>query len=92
MVLVFRTLYHGDIHLHKDSRKYLKQFSNYRADTYITEITIFNVQRAITPKNMLIRVRVLMFCTLSHDALHLCEFLSNYLKQFPTYRADTSTW
>ena len=44
------TSYHGDIHLHNVSRKYLKQFSSYRADTYITDITIFNVQRAITPK------------------------------------------
>ena len=50
MVLVFCTSHHGDIHLHKVSRKYLKQFSSYRVDTYITEITIFNVQRVITPK------------------------------------------
>ena len=47
---MFCTSYHGDIDLHKVSRKYLKQFSSYRADTYIKEITIFNVQRAITPK------------------------------------------
>ena len=38
------------IDLLKVSRKYLKQFSSNRADTYITDITIFNVQRAITPK------------------------------------------
>ena len=31
-------------------QKYLKGFSIYRVDTYITEITIFTVQRAITPK------------------------------------------
>ena len=43
MVLVFCTSHHVDIHLHKVSRKYLEQFSSYRADTYITEITIFNV-------------------------------------------------
>ena len=35
MVLVFCTSYHGNIHLHKISRKYLKQFSSYRVDTYI---------------------------------------------------------
>ena len=50
MVLVFCTLYHGDIPLHKISSKYLKRFSSNRADTYIKENTIFNVQRAITPK------------------------------------------
>ena len=33
------------IHLHKVSKNISKQFSSYRADTYITEITIFNVQR-----------------------------------------------
>ena len=38
------------IHLHKVSRKYLKQFSSCSADRYITDITIFNVQRAIATK------------------------------------------
>ena len=42
--------YHGDIHLHKVSRKNLKQFSSYSADIYITEITIFNTQKPITLK------------------------------------------
>ena len=37
-------------HLNKVLRKYLKQSSSYRADTYITEITIFNIQGAINPK------------------------------------------
>ena len=32
------------------SRKYLKQFSSYRAGTHITDITTFNVHRAIIPK------------------------------------------
>ena len=40
MVLVFCQSYHDDIHLHKVSRKYLKQFSSYRVDIYITEMTI----------------------------------------------------
>ena len=48
IVLVFCILYHGDIHFHKVSRKYLKQFSSYRADTYFTEIIIFIVQRDIS--------------------------------------------
>ena len=39
-------------------------------------------------KGRLNRVRVFMFCILSHNALQLCEFLSKYLKWFPTYRAD----
>ena len=50
MVLVFCTSYHGDIQLHEVSQKYLKQFSSNGVDTYITEITIVNVQRVITPK------------------------------------------
>ena len=50
MVLVFCTSYHDDIHLHKVSRKYLKQFSSYKVDIYITEITIFNIQKAIILK------------------------------------------
>ena len=28
-----------------------------------------------------------MFCTSSHDVFHLCDFLSKYLKRFPTYKA-----
>ena len=45
-------IYHGDIHLHsfkKISQTVFKSICD-RAVTYITEITIFNVQRAITPK------------------------------------------
>ena len=50
-VLVFCTSYHGDIHLCKVSRKYLGTvFKLQRGHKYITEITIFKVQRAITPK------------------------------------------
>ena len=50
-VLVFCKLYHGDIHLHKVSRKYLGTvFKLQSGHKYITEITIFKVQRAITPK------------------------------------------
>ena len=79
------------LHLQKVSRNYLKQFSSYRADTYIPEITIFNVQSAIIPKAGS-AVNVLVFCTLSHNALHLYEILSKYLQRFPTYRVDKCTW
>ena len=34
---------------------------------------IYNVQRAVTPKGRLTTVMVLVFCTSSHGALHLCE-------------------
>ena len=74
-VPVLCKLYHSDIHLHKVSRKYHKtDFILQTGHKYITEITIFKVQRAITPK--VTRVTVLVFCTSSHDALHLCEDLS----------------
>ena len=63
MVLVFCTSHNGDINLHKSSRKYLKQFSSYRADTYITEITIPNVQRTIAPKVGLVELWFLDFAT-----------------------------
>ena len=36
---VFCTSYHGDLYLHKGSRKSFKLISSYRADTYISEIT-----------------------------------------------------
>ena len=41
-------------------------------------------------KGRLTRVMVLVFCMLSHGALHLCEI--SFLKQFLTYRAHTSIW
>ena len=48
----------------------------------------FQVTKGHNYKSRLSRVLVLVFCTSSHDALHLCEVLSKYLKQFSTYRAD----
>ena len=50
--LEFCKLYHGDIHLHKASRKYFGQFSKLQGGhKYITEITFFfKVQRAVNPK------------------------------------------
>ena len=38
------------------------------------------------------RVTVDEFYLLPHQALNLYEASPKYLKQFPTYRADTSTW
>ena len=40
--LVFCKLYYGDIHLHKVSRKYLKQFSSYREDINILQKSLFS--------------------------------------------------
>ena len=37
------------------------------------------------------RLTIHEFCTLSHEALELCEVSLKYLEQFPTYIADTST-
>ena len=42
-------------------------------------------------KSRLARVMVLVFYTLSHDVLHLCEVSSKYLEWFSTYKADIST-
>ena len=89
MVLVFCTWYHVDKHLHS-FKKILKQFLSILHE-YITEIIIFKVQRAITPK-VGKPVTIVKFCTLSHDTLHLCEVLSKYLERFSTYRADMKTW
>ena len=66
--LWFCTAYHGDIHLHKVSRNYLKQFSSYRNH-------YFQCSKGHNSKNRLSRVKVLIFCTSSHDALHLCTFI-----------------
>ena len=40
-------------------------------------------------KGRLTRVMVLGFCTSSHGALHLCDFMK---MSHSTYRADMSTW
>ena len=42
-------------------------------------------------RSRLTRVTVLVFCTSSHDVIHLCDVSSKYLERFSTYRADTST-
>ena len=74
MILVFCTSYHGDIHLHKVSRKYLKQFSSYRVGYLYHRNHYFQCSEGHNSKIRLNRVTVLVFlCTSSHDALHLCE-------------------
>ena len=42
----------------------------------------FQSSKSHKSKSRLTRVRVLMLCTSSHDALHLCEVSSKYLEQF----------
>ena len=42
MVLVFCKLYHGDIHLHLVSRKYLEHFLSYRLDKNILQKSLFS--------------------------------------------------
>ena len=77
MVLVFCTSHNGDINLHKSSSKYLKQFSRYRADTYITEITIPNVQSTIAPKVGLVELWFLV-CVPQRIIVYICvKFYQN---------------
>ena len=95
---------YGDIHLHKVSRKYLKVFKLQSGHIYYRN-HYFQCSKGHDSKNRLSRVRVLMGCTSSYDALHLCEFFRKwfqsyradmstwkYLEQFTTYRVDTITW
>ena len=42
----------------------------------------FQSSKSHNSKSRFTRVRVLMLCTSSHDALHLCEVSSKYLEQF----------
>ena len=60
-------------------------------DKYMVEMAMFSAQRAITPK-VGKPEGVHEFCMSSYEALNLPEVSSKYLRQFPTYRADTSTW
>ena len=50
MVLRLCTSYYCALHMYEVSWKYLKRFLRYRADTCMEEMTIFNIQRAITLK------------------------------------------
>ena len=42
-------------------------------------------------KSRLTRVTVLVFCSLSYNAIYLCEVSSKYLELFSSYRADMSS-
>ena len=90
MVLVFCTLGHGDIYLHNVSKKYIAQFSSYRVDKIYYRNHYFQNSKDHNSISKLPRVTVLVFCTLSHEALYLCEASLNYLERFSTYRTDTS--
>ena len=48
----------------------------------------FQSSKGHNSKRRLIRITILVFCALSHDALHLCEVSSKYLEQFSTYRHE----
>ena len=70
------------LHLQNVSRNYLKQFSSYRADTYIPEITIFNVQSTIIPKAGV--QQLLFLCSaLCLIMLYICmKFYQNICNSF----------
>ena len=51
----------------------------------------FQSSKGYNSKGGLTRVTFLVLCTTCHNALHLCEVSSKYLKWISTYRADTST-
>ena len=60
--------------------------------THILQKSLFKYSKGHNPNRRLSSSTVCLFCTSSHDALHLCEVLSKYLRRFQTYKADTSTW
>ena len=89
-VLVFCTSYYGASHLWEISWKCIKRSKKLQnGHEYMVKMAMFNVQREISPK---VGKSVHGFCMLYHRALNLGEVSSKYLKQFPIYRADTSTW
>ena len=51
----------------------------------------FQNSKGHNSKSRLTRVMFLVFCTLSHDALHLCDVSSKYCEWFTIYKADTCT-
>ena len=53
-----------------------------------TDLDLHCLQNRIYPGSAGQGLNRVQFCTLFHDALHLCEFLSKYLKLFPTNRAE----
>ena len=68
----------------------LKKVFNFQSgQEYMEEMTMFNVQRAITPKSRQTRVTLHV---LSLIALHLWEVLQRYLGWYQSYGADTNDW
>ena len=59
---------------------------------YMVEMAMFSVQRAKTPKVGKQGLQFMGSARCLIKTLNLYEVSSKYLKQFPTYRADTSTW
>ena len=50
--------------------------------THILQTSLVSSSKGHNSKSRLSRCTVCMFCTSSHDVLHLYEVLSKYLKQF----------
>ena len=60
-------------YLYEVSCRYLEWVLSYRADMTISQNLLFSISKDHNPKNMQSRVTVLVLCTLSHFALHLCK-------------------
>ena len=64
---------------------YLKRYQSYRADT----ISIRKITKGNNSAKNVGGVNVINLCTLSGQALYLCQVSWNYLKRYQSYRADT---
>ena len=92
MVLAFYTFTNVGKYLYEVSWRYLEQFLSYRADTTISQNLLFSISKGHNFKNTQSRVTVLVLCTSSHVALHLCKNSWKYLERVLSYRADTILW
>ena len=79
MVLVFCTSYHSDIHWPKTLKISLTVFKLQNRPIYYRNHH-FQCSKGHNSKSRLNRSIDSVFCTVSHDNLHLCEVLSKYLK------------
>ena len=59
--------------------------------THILQKSLFSMFKGHNFKSRLTRVMVLVFCTSSYSALHLCEIACKYIKLYSTCRADMSS-
>ena len=55
---------------------------------HILQKSLFSMFKGPNSKIRSSRSTICVFCTWSHDALHLCEVLSKYLKCFPTHHEN----